>query len=475
MKYHQTFKQAVRHQQEKQARKGKGRGLPWWQLSLIGIGSIIGAGFFLGTGLSIRLAGPSILIGYLFAGVTAYFVFSALAEMTVNDPQPGSFRTYAKKAFGSPYGFVIGWMYWLSGILIMSSEIVALSTFTQFWFPHTPLWIFTIVFALLGFGINLMGMQNFGKIESLFAMIKLSTLVVFIVFGVLFLLGAIHPSAGNTVRSPGNFQLFPNGITGLWSALIFIFFSFGGMEVVGVASAELKNQKDIPKTGYGLLITLVAIYVLSLLFVVLMAGWRAVNASESPFVTALSAFHIPYLDSIFNVIIISAAFSTMVGALFSITQILVALADDGDAPKKLEEKNKRGVAIYALLLTAAGLAVSVLFSFLLPKTLYEYVTTAAGVLLILNWVNILASHIKLHPTYARKQGTYKVFGYPFTSFAGIAFILAVISGGLLHRNERIGLLVSFGLMFAIFLCSKWMRRRNRAATPRPEPDGPVFE
>ncbi|WP_408009215.1 amino acid permease [Pseudalkalibacillus sp. A8] len=456
MKHHHLLKQSVERKKEKQLRKGKG--LRWWQLSLIGIGSIIGAGFFLGTGLSIKIAGPSILIGYLIAGLTTFFVFSSLAEMTVNDPETGSFRTYARKAFGHSAGFLSGWMYWLSGVLIMSSEIVALSTFTQFWFPQIPLWIFSIIYAVLGFGINLLGVKNFGQIESLFAIIKLSTLIIFIAFGTLFLLDIINPNDIVSVNQPGIGDLFPNGIGGLWAAMIFIFFSFGGIAVVGVASSELESKKDVPKTGVGLIITLVSIYIVCLFFVLEMVDWTIINESESPFVTALSAFQIPYLDTIFNIIIISAAFSTMVGALFSISRVMVSLAKDGDAPKILKEKNNRGVALPALSLTAIGLAISILFSYLLPGTMYEYVTTSAGVMLILNWVIILASQIRLHPTYAGNEGTFKAFGFPYTSYIGIAVILIAISGALVHMNQRIGLFISIGMILLIFICSKFISK-----------------
>ncbi|KHE67239.1 amino acid permease, partial [Halobacillus sp. BBL2006] len=444
----------------KEIKKGKGN-LSWWQLSLIGIGSIIGAGFFLGTGLSIKTAGPAILIGYLIAGITTYFVFSALAEMTVNDQEKGSFRMYAEKAFGHSMGFISGWMYWLSGLLIMSSEIVALSTFTQFWFPNIPLWIFSIIYASLGFGINLLGVKNFGQIESLFAIVKLSTLVVFIGFGALILFGVIDPKQATSVHQAGISEWFPHGWRGLWSALIFIFFSFGGIAVVGVASSELEHKKNITKAGTALILVLVSIYLLSLFFVLNMVDWSIIDESESPFVTALSAFHIPYLDSIFNLVIISAAFSTMVGALFSISHVMVSLSEDGDAPESLKEKNSRGVAMKSLGLTAGGLAVSILFSYLLPDTMYEYVTTAAGVMLILNWGIILASHIKLHPTYDQNNDRFKAFGYPYTSYIGIGFILLTISGALFHGNERIGLFVSIGLILIIFICYKIIFRAEK--------------
>ncbi len=400
------------------------------------------------------------MIGYLIAGLTTFFVFNSLAEMTVNDTETGSFRTYARKAFGHSAGFLSGWMYWLSGVLIMSSEIVALSTFTQFWFPHIPLWLFSIIYAVLGFGINLLGVKNFGEIESLFAIIKLSTLIIFIVFGTLFLLDFISPKHIVSVNHSGIGDLFPNGIGGLWSAMIFIFFSFGGIAVVGVASSELESKKDVPKTGVGLIITLISIYILSLFFVLEMVDWTIINESESPFVTALSAFHIPYLDTIFNVIIISAAFSTMVGALFSISRVMVSLAKDGDAPKILQKKNNRGVALPALLLTAIGLAISILFSYLLPGTMYEYVTTSAGVMLILNWVIILASQIKLHPTYVDNQGTFKAFGSPYTSYIGIVIILLAISGAIVHMNQRIGMFISLGMILVIFIFSKFISKEK---------------
>lgn len=352
MKNDHVVKQTVHHKEEENCKQGKSSGLAWWQLSLIGIGSIIGAGFFLGTSLSIETAGPAIIIDYLVAGITAFFVFSALAEMTVRDPATGSFRTYAKKAFGNSMGFISGWMYWSAGVLIMSSEVVALATFTKFWFPHVPLWIFTVIYAIIAFGINLLGVKNFGKIESLFAIIKLSTLIVFIIFGFLLLTHVISPYSvslnGKNVFHP----FTPTGIKGMWSALIFVFFSFGGIEVVGIASSELKNKNEVPKAGIGMLFALGAVYILSIFFVLYMVSWTDIDTSKSPFVTALTVFNIPYIDSIFNVIIISAAFSTMVGALFSVTNILNSIAEDGDAPKLFAERNKKGTPLKSLLLTA---------------------------------------------------------------------------------------------------------------------------
>ncbi len=446
-----VVKQTISHKKAQNEKKSKPHGLNWWQLSLIGIGSVIGAGFFLGTSLSIKTAGPAILIDYLFAGITAFFVFSALAEMTTMDPQPGSFSTYAKKAYGNSVGFVSGWMYWLSGVLIISSESVALGTFTKFWFPHIPLWIFTLSYVALAFGINLLGVKNFGKIESMFGIIKLSTLIIFILFGLLLLTHILSPHvdsfSGNHVFN----HFFQTGIKGIWSALIFVFFSFGGIGIMGIAASELRYKKDVPKAGIGMLIALVSVYILSLFFVLYIVSWTKIDESESPFVTALTIFNIPYIDSIFNLIIISAAFSTMVGALFSVTNILISLAQDSAAPVSFAKKNSRGIAIRSLLLTGIAVAISLSISFFLPGKIYEYITTSAGVMLILNWVIILSSQIKLRKKYEGTISTFKMAGYPITPFLGIIFILTAVSGGLLHPTQRMGVFISLGLILVIFI------------------------
>ncbi|MGG5252302.1 amino acid permease [Neobacillus sp. SM06] len=454
MKNDHVVKQKVQHKKMENEQRGKAAGLYWWQLSLIGIGSIIGAGFFLGTSLSIQIAGPAILVNYLIGGITAFFVFSALAEMTVTQPASGSFRTYAKMAFGNAMGFASGWMYWLAGVLIMSSEVVALATFTRFWFPHVPLWIFTVIYTVIAFGINLLGVKNFGKIESLFAVVKLSTLIVFIVFGVLLFTHVISPHAVSLNEKNVFSNFIPTGLTGMWAALIFVFFSYGGIEVVGIASSELKNKQEVPKAGIGMLIALTSVYILSIFFALYMVSWRQIDVSKSPFVTALRTFNIPYLDSIFNIIIISAAFSTMVGALFSVTNILISLAEDGAAPKTLAGKNSKGVPVKSLFLTGIALAVFLVFAFILPGSIYESITTAAGVMLILNWTIILSSQIKLRPHYQQKA-TFKMIGYPLTSYLGIGFILVAVSGGLLHATQRMGVLISLAFIGMIFL-SYWI-------------------
>ena len=453
----------------------KEKKIQWWQLSLIGGGTIIGAGFFLGTGLSIQLAGPSIIFAYLLGGITAFLVFNALAEMSVHDPSPGSFRTYAKKAFGSGMGFMSGWIYWLAGIFIMSSEITALSIFTQFWYPYFPLWAFSVMYALLGFGINFMGVSNLGKIEAVFALVKMTSLLIFVGIALLLLTGIIphmNTSAGLIHASMISYHTwFPNHLSGMWTAMLFVLFSFGGIEIIGIASNELKEKNKIFRAGNVLLLSLTALYILSIFMVIALVSWKHISSASSPFVTALHAFTLPYMGSLFNLIIISAAFSTMVGTLYSISRIMISLAQDGDAPHQLAKKNSRGAAAGALLLSGFGLAFAILLSYLLPKTVYVFITTAAGILLILNWIIILSSQLKLHYAAKRAGQTFplRMAGFPYTSWVGIILIAAAITGSLVHNEERVGFLISMAMVAAVLLGYLILSRR-RQSQPEPSDD-----
>jgi len=458
MKNEKIVMQMVDLHEKKENKRSGEVGITWWQLSLIGIGSIIGAGFFLGTSVAVVLTGPSVILAFLIAGLMGYITFSALAEMKINDPETGSFRDYARKAFGDNIGFISGWMFWIAGVLIMSSEVTALSVFSRYWFPQIPLWLFSAIYSSLGLGINLLGVKSFGEIESFFAIIKITTLVLFIIFGVLFILGYVSPKgavAGGSVISLSTLNWFPKGIKGLWSSMIFALFPYAGVAVVGAASKELKVKESISKAINTLNLALVVLYTTSLVIILKMVYWQQIQISKSPFITALASFRLPYVTSIFNIVIISAAFSTFVGALFAITNVLLSLAKDHEAPEIVMKKDKRGVNVIALLLGTIGLLVTILLSFVLPETIYEYLTTAAGVLLIGNWIIILTSQIKNRKNYPLQsklgEKRFKMFFAPYSSYFGIVLVILALIGVAFDPIQRIGFFASIGIVAIISL------------------------
>ncbi len=92
------------------------------QLTMMGLGSAIGAGLFLGSGAGIQAAGPAVLISYLVAGTLIILVMWALGEMAAANPNSGAFSVYAEKAMGRTAGATVGWLWWLQLVVVIAAE-----------------------------------------------------------------------------------------------------------------------------------------------------------------------------------------------------------------------------------------------------------------------------------------------------------------------------------------------------------------
>lgn len=425
--------------------------LKWWQLSLLGVAGTIGTGYFLGSGLAISIGGPAVLIAYILAAIGTYIVFDALSRMTAEQPEQGSFRSYAKKAFGSWAGFCSGWVYWFSELLIMGSQLTALSIFSRFWFPAVPMWIFAAGFALLGLVIVFFGNKGFDRVENVLAVIKIAAILMFLIIAAALLAGWIG-GGKYTPKAPLNYSaLFPKGGVGLWSAFLFAFYAYGGIEVLGIMSSRLQKPEDAPKAGKVMLIALVIVYILSIGLAIIMVPYSAFNSKESPFVLALSSDHLAFVPHLFNGVLIVAGFSTMTASLYAVTSMMITLAQEGDAPKLFSRKWKDKYPFYALILITVGITAAVVMSLLLPGKVYEYITTAAGLMLLYNWSFILLSSGKL------------LKGSRFSTvkrWIGLLLIGLAVTGTLFHSLSRPGLYISLMLVTLIAVCD-WIVTRVR--------------
>jgi len=417
--------------------------LKWWQLSLLGVGCTIGTGYFLGSSIAIKYTGPSVLIAFLLAACGTFIVFEALAKMSAKDPQEGSFRSYAKKAHGRWAGFSSGWVYWSAEMMIMGSQLTALSIFTRFWFPHLPLWVFASIYAVLGIVAVAIGTKGFERLENIFAVTKVAAIFMFIILACLAVFGFLDDGAKEGLPNGMN-GFFPKGAIGLWGALLYAFYAFGGIEVMGIMTMRLKDKKDAAKAGAVMLLLLVSIYVISLALVIYMVPFQVLHENESPFVTALETYKLPFFPHVFNGAMIIAGFSTMAASFFSVTKMIITLSKEGDAPALFSKQKakKMEFPLPAILLTTCGLIVSIVLSLLLPGKIYEYITTAAGLMLLYNWFFILISRQKLLKLSV---------GDKIKQIVGMILIILAISGTLLHSSSRPGFYVSIGFLLIIAL------------------------
>lgn len=426
--------------------------LAWWQLSLIGVGCIIGTGYFLGSGIGIKMTGPSILISFLLAGLGTYIVSDALGKMSAKDPQKGSFRSYAKKAYGEWAGFSSGWVYWFSEMLITGSQLTALSILSRFWFPHVPLWVFAAGYAILGVIVVVIGTKGFERAQNVFAIIKIAAIFMFIILAVAVLFGLFGGSSKDFSIPNSMDEFLPKGMMGLWSSLIYGFYAFGGIEIMGIMAPRLKNKNDARKSGTIMLIILAVIYLISLILATGLVPVDKFSSEESPFVSALQPYKLDFFPHVFNSGIIIAGFSTMSASLFAVTSMLVTLSEDGDAPKLFSRKGILKVPPFALGLTVCGLITSIILSFAMPNNVYEYMTTAAGLMLLYNWFFILISFPRLIDT----------TGFDHVKrFTGMGLILLAVSGTLTHSSSRPGFFVSILFVGLILVVLFVMHLKNR--------------
>ncbi|MET3852639.1 L-asparagine transporter-like permease [Paenibacillus sp. OAE614] len=210
---------------QNQGSQTKEKKLKWWQLSLLGVACTVGTGFFLGSHIAIEIGGPSAVVAYALAAFGAYLVYDKLSQMTAEDPMEGSFRSYAKKAFGRWAGFSSGWVYWSSELLIMGSQLTALALFSRFWFPQVPMWCFAAGYGVLGLLIIWVGTKGFERMENIFAVLKIAAIFMFMVIAILAVSGVL-PTKAHGPAFPRDW--IPGGLTGFWAALIFAFLRIRG-------------------------------------------------------------------------------------------------------------------------------------------------------------------------------------------------------------------------------------------------------
>ncbi|RJQ09638.1 MAG: amino acid permease [Bacillota bacterium] len=458
---------------------------------MISIGGVIGVGVFLGSGSTVRLAGPGVILSYVIGGVIMFLVMSALAEMTVARPAPGSFRLYAHDYLGPYFGFLTGWTYWLSWVAIMSAEIVAASTYVRLWVPASWSLYFGLGFALLMTVVNLTAVESFGEFEFWFSLVKVGAIVAFILTGAAFIFG-FRGTALGTANYAGDGGFLPFGLTGVVLATALVIFAYGGTEVIGVAAGESENpRRDVPRAIGGIVVRTIVLYIGAIAVLVGVVPWREVGLTRSPFVLVFEMLGLPWASAAMNVVVITAALSSMNAGLYTASRILYSLAREGQAPAVLGRVlPKRRVPAAAVLTSTASLYAGVLIYYLAPANAFLYVTSVSAFGIAFTWLMIVLSHIAFRPGYlpGSAAGTpasggrdhpalaYRAPFYPWGSYVAALALVAVITAMGFLPTERVGLAsggTALGLVSLAYLAYRLRRRLRREPLPRttvrPEP------
>jgi len=431
---------------------------------MIAIGGAIGTGLFLGSGISIRLAGPAVIVAYAAGAVLAYLMTIALSAMAVRHPTAGSFGVHAEIYQGPWAGYTVRWSYWLAQTIAVGEEVIAAGIYARLWLPGVPLWAFVTLFAVAIVAVNALHVGAFGAFEYWFAMIKVVAIVLFLLFGAALLLGFRHaPVPG----AAGYVPFAPHGLVGIWLALVMVIFSYLGTEIVAVTSGEARDPaRAIPRALRATLGRLILFYVASIALLMGLVPWQRIGLAKSPFVQVFEMAGIPGAAWIMNGVVLTAALSSINADLYLTTRMLFSLSRGGWAPAAFGRLSARGTPLHALLACTGGLALAVAAASAIPGRAFVFLVGIAIFGGLYTWAQIFATHLCFlwktgghGGADARGHGQAAQWRYAASGF-GLAAMLAILATTWWVPGFRITLL-SGGPWLALLTVTWWVRTAKR--------------
>jgi L-asparagine transporter-like permease len=443
---------------------GLHRNLTLRQLSMIAVGGAIGTGLFLGSALSVQLAGPGVILSYIGAAGIALTLMWALGEMTIAHPVAGSFGVYAEMYVHPWAGFTMRYSYWLGQVIAIGSEMVAASIYCKHWFPGIPSWIWIAGFSAALIWVNASSVSNFGAFEYWFAMLKVVTIVFFLILGAALLLGVGFPGIGSTnYFAHGGF--LPHGWTGVALGMAMAVFSYLGLEIVAVTSGEAKDPATaLPKAMRWTFARLGIFYIGGLAVVVGVVPWSQVGLGESPFVRVFESAGIPFAAGIMNFVVLTAALSSVNCNLYLTARMLFSLARGGYAPPVLGRLSKRGAPVVALLVSSIGMVAALFLERRYSASAYVYMLGSAFFGGIFVWLMIFVTHLVFRRRTAKWPQPPRRFAPPgpWSSLFGLAALGAVLVSTWWIPQLRITLTAGLPWLLFISLCYLgWSKVRAR--------------
>ena len=435
------------------------RGLSQRHIMFIALGTAIGTGLFYGSAGGIQTAGPGVILSFLIAGFAVYLVMRALGEMTLREPVSGSFAAYASRYLGPFAGYVTGWTFVFELAVVIVADTAAITKYMAFWFPGVPAWAWVAATILVIGLVNLTHVGNFGEAEFWLTLIKIGAIVAMIFGGlILMFTGASFtdgtPAGLHNLVDHGGF--LPHGFGGVLIALTIVTFSFGGIETLGVAAGEAKDPETaLPKAINTVPVRILLFYVLTMVVIMSLVPWSAVDGKTSPFVQIFEGLGVPFAPHILNFVVLTAAISAINACIYASGRLLYAMAHDGQAPRAFTRTTANGVP---WLTVAVMLGVMVLGAILITVNpdAFGLIAGVASFAVVLTWTMIFLSHRAMRARVKEAGAPPSVYPMPFGivgTVLGLAFVATVVITMATIPESRQALLI--GLAWVVALTAAW--------------------
>lgn len=422
-------------------------------ISFMAMGGVIGTGIFKGSAETIGLAGPGVILTYIFAGLLLLVVMAAMAEMATVYKNK-NMKDFVQEAFGSRVSFVMGWMYcflWLSVCVI---EVIAAGSFLQYWFTEVPLWMLSLACAAFIILVNLLSVGVFGEFEFWLAGIKIAMIIVFIILGAALIFGIIPsdntPYLQNYSQAGG---FLPNGWSSIFSALLVVMFSYGGSELIGLTLTETENaDKVMPKIVGNFMLRIILFFTLPILIICGLIPWNELGPDSSPFVQVLASTGLPGAAHIMNFILVTAVLSAANSGIYGASRMLHSMAVGGEAPKALSKTNRSGSPVNTLLVCSVILLGGSMLGLFAQDQLFRVLLAVPGFVVMLVWICIATSQLKLRKRYPVTP-TFKVWGFPYVTGLVVLALSVIAVMFIFDEGNRFSISICLGVLAVLIIWS----------------------
>lgn len=415
-----------------QSNNGVKRGLKKRHLSMIAIGGTIGTGLFLTSGYNIRnagaLGGP---LAYLIIGILVYVLMHGVGEMSTFMPTSGAYSTFSGIFVHPVFGFAVGWNVWVNAAVSIGAELVGGAVIMQQFFPHVPPFIWCLIIGAIVLALNLTSVKAYGEAEFWFASIKVVTIIVFIVVGILMIVGVIGKQGFIGFSNWNTKSMMPYGFSAVIITAAGVIWSYLGVETVTIAAGETEDpEKNVPSAIKSVFLRILLFYVGSVTIMSLVVPFTNVSVINNGYAGVFKLAGFGAAAVAMNLVILTSLASCTNSVVYVASRMLMALSQEGKAPKIFARVNKRGIPVPAILLTMGIGLVSLATNFASPDKVFVWIVSIAGFNTLLTWFGILLSHLCFRKWLVKHGGKienlkFKAKAYPIATVLGLVFLIFI--------------------------------------------------
>lgn len=451
------------------------RNLKTRHVTMIALGGCIGTGLFMTSGSTISKAGPGGgLVAYIAMGLMVYFLMTSLGELATNLPVSGSFATYNARYVDPALGFAMGWNYWFNWAITVAVDISTAALLIQYWLPKSPGWIWSLLVLIVIFLINALTVSTFGETEYWLSIIKVTTVIIFLIIGFAMIFGIMNGPAVGLKNFTYKKAPFVGGIPAIINVFLIAGFSFQGTELIGVTAGESEDPtKAVPKAINDVFWRILLFYILSIFVIAALIPYTSPNLlsaangniAVSPFTLVFKRAGLAFAASFMNAVVLTSVLSSANSGAYASTRMLYSLAQDKYAPQIFAKTTKSGIPFYALLATILVSLLTFTTS-IFGQKIYMWLVAASGLTGFIAWVGIAMSHYRFRRAFI-KQGyqlselKYHAKLFPLGPIIALALCIIVIGGQNIEAFvkwdwQQIGITyISVPLVLILYFGYKW--------------------